>query len=198
MKILERTRERCGPKFLIAVKLNSADFAEGALEEDEAIEHVVHLCKSGLVDYLEISGGNGEGTTSPLHSSMAKTQNHTKEAIRQSTAERESYFAAFGKKIREAVAPEDRIPIQLSGGFKSRIGMATVLENDICDLIGLGRTVVVQPDLPKILLDPSIPDSEACSSGWEPRGTWIVSWVPKALGTGWFLRWYVYPLQRSH
>lgn len=196
MRIVRRIRLACGNEFCIAIKLNSADFAEGALTEDEALEHVVYLSKCGLVDYLEVSGGNGEGATSPLHSSMAKLQNHTKEAIKRSTAERESYFAEFGKKIRLRLSKQERIPIQLSGGFKSRTGIATILENDIADLIGMGRTVVLEPDLPRKLLDPSISDEEAASSGWSPQGTWVVSWVPRVLGTGWFLRWFYWNQQR--
>ncbi len=196
MRIVRRTREACGKSFCIAIKLNSADFAEGALSEDEALEHVAYLSKCGLVDYLEISGGNGEGNTSPLHSSMAKTNMHSKETIRKSTMERESYFAEFGKKIRARIPKEERIPIQLSGGFRSRIGIATILENDIADLIGMGRTVVLEPDLPLKLTDPSIPDEEATSGGWSPQGTWLVRWVPPVLGTGWFLRWFYWNQQR--
>lgn len=196
MRIVRRVREACGERFCIAVKLNSADFAEGGLTEEEALDHVEVLSRCGLVDYLEISGGNGEGATSPLHSSMAKTEVHSKEAIRKSTMERESYFAEFGKKIRERIPKEERIPIQLSGGFRSRIGIATILENDIADLIGLGRTVVLEPSLPRKLMDPSIPDEEATSSGWSPQGTWVVRWVPPVLGTGWYLRWFYWNQQR--
>lgn len=196
MRIAKGIREACGKSFCIAVKLNSADFAEGALSEEEALGHVEVLSRCGLVDYLEISGGNGEGTTSPLHSSMAKMHMHSREAIRKSTMERESYFAEFGKKIRERIPKEERIPIQLSGGFRSRIGIATILENDVADLIGMGRTVVLEPSLPRRITDPSIPDEEATSSGWSPQGTWVVSWVPPMLGTGWYLRWFYWNQQR--
>lgn len=51
-RIVKAIRDECGPKFCIAVKLNSADFSEGGLSEDEAIEHVRWLCECDLVDFV--------------------------------------------------------------------------------------------------------------------------------------------------
>ncbi len=74
--------------------------------------------------------------------------------------------------------------------------MALVLQTGVCDLIGLGRAVVIEPTLPTKLLDPSVPDSEACSKGWTPRGVWITSWVPRVVGGSYFLKWFYWNMQR--
>lgn len=53
----------------LAVKLNSADYmAEGGLLQDEALGQVRWLVECGMVDFVEISGGNAENATSKLHS----------------------------------------------------------------------------------------------------------------------------------
>jgi 2,4-dienoyl-CoA reductase-like NADH-dependent reductase (Old Yellow Enzyme family) len=59
----------CPPPFCLSVKLNSGDYmAEGGLTTDEALEQVRWLLEWGMVDFVEISGGIGEQSTSKLHS----------------------------------------------------------------------------------------------------------------------------------
>ena len=39
--------------------------------------------------------------------------------------------------------------------------MADAVESGVCDLVGLGRAAVLQPDLPaKILLNPAVKDKD--------------------------------------
>lgn len=73
MKLLQRLvqeiREKCPPPFCLSVKMNSADYmAQGGLGQDEALKQVIWLAGSGLVDFVEISGGNAEATHSGLQS----------------------------------------------------------------------------------------------------------------------------------
>jgi len=44
------------------------------------------------------------------------------------------------------------MPLMLTGGFRTREGMQTALEEGDCDVIGLGRPLCTEPDLPKRLL----------------------------------------------
>lgn len=39
------------------------------------------------------------------------------------------------------------MPIQLSGGFRTRVGMADAIQSGSTDLIGLGRASVLEPDV---------------------------------------------------
>lgn len=95
---------------------------------------------------------------------------------RESTRIREAYFTDFAERVQGL---NSIVPIQLSGGtfinlewlrkpsedfigFRSRTGMADAIDSGICSLIGLGRSVVLQPDLPvAVLLNPSVSDDEA-------------------------------------
>lgn len=69
-RLVEEIRQKCPPPYCLSVKLNSADYMEqGGLGQTEALEQVEWLVESGMVDFVEISGGNAEQKTSGLHSS---------------------------------------------------------------------------------------------------------------------------------
>lgn len=68
-RLVREIREVCPPPYCLSVKLNSADYmAEGGLSQDEGLGQVKWLVECGMVDFVEISGGNAENSTSKLHS----------------------------------------------------------------------------------------------------------------------------------
>ena len=86
----------------------------------------------------------------------------------ETTRIREAYFTEFAERVQGLNSP---VPIQLSGGFRSRTGMADAIDSGVCSLIGLGRSVVLQPDLSAaILLNPSVPDEEAFAQSHMVKG----------------------------
>lgn len=61
----------CPPPFCLSVKLNSGDYmTEGGLSTEEAFEQVRWLLECGMVDFVEISGGNAAQSTFKLHSEL--------------------------------------------------------------------------------------------------------------------------------
>jgi 2,4-dienoyl-CoA reductase-like NADH-dependent reductase (Old Yellow Enzyme family) len=60
LDIVRTIRSDSPSSFCLAVKLNSADYAQGGLGEDVALEHVRLLAKHGGVDIIEVSGGSYE------------------------------------------------------------------------------------------------------------------------------------------
>ena len=67
-----------------------------------------------------------------------------------------------------------------------------------CDLIGLGRSVVLQPDLPSsVILNPAIPDELSFAMPHHVRGQWIVRWIPiKVVGSGLPIQFFYYNIRR--
>lgn len=57
LEIVKKTRERVGPKFPVAVKLNSADFQKGGFQFEDSLQ-VVQWLETAGIDLIEISGGN--------------------------------------------------------------------------------------------------------------------------------------------
>lgn len=130
---------------VVAVKLNSADFQRGGFEAGEAKEVVRML--NGLVDLVEVSGGTYESTA---------FMGVTKDKIKASTRDREAYFLDFAESVRGDLD----VPLMLTGGFRTRNGMAAAIASGAVDLIGLARPLALDPALPAHLMDGSVTASE--------------------------------------
>ena len=128
------------------------------LQQEEGLEQVRWLVECGMVDFVEISGGNAENKYSKLHSMFCTTSPSTADFLdslggmvkgkglqRSSTRIREAFFDDFAAEVQKF---DSNVPIQLSGGFRSRAGMADAIDSGVCSLIGLGRAAVLEPTLP--------------------------------------------------
>nr|OQO22164.1 hypothetical protein B0A51_08367 [Rachicladosporium sp. CCFEE 5018] len=187
MKLLRRLvteiREVCPRPYCLSVKLNSADYMDAGtgLEQEEGLE--------------QISGGNAENKTSGLHQSFGKKTIDKAPKMRESTRIREAFFTEFAEKVQSL---NSSIPIQLSGGFRSRTGMADALDSGICQMIGLGRAAVLEPELPrKVLLNPEYDDELALGMSHIVRGQWLSNLVPiKVIGSGLPIQFFYYNMKR--
>lgn len=65
-----------------------------------------------------------------------------------STAAREAYFLEFAEKARAAV----KVPLMVTGGFRTAAGMEAALETGALDVVGLARLLAIDPDAPVALL----------------------------------------------
>lgn len=76
--------------------------------------------------------------------------------------------------------------------------MADAIDSGVCSLVGLGRSVVLQPDLPKaVLLNPSIPDDEAFAQSHIVKGQWFANMIPvKVVGAGLAIQFFYYNMRR--
>jgi len=133
LTILTKIRHELGSDFPISVKLNSSDFQRGGLTEDESIE-VIKMLNDINIDLLEISGGTYEKTAFFL-------LNEERE-IKASTKAREAYFIDFADRIRTI----SKIPLMITGGFRSFDFCNEVLEKGELDLIGMGRPFITNLD----------------------------------------------------
>lgn len=138
-------RAAIGPDKIFSVKLNSADFQRGGFSEDESLLVIEALGEQG-VDLLEVSGGTYE---KPAMVGAAHRKAEAKKSDR--TRAREAYFLEFAERAREITA----MPLMVTGGLRSASAMQEALDEGI-DMIGLGRPVCLEPDLPaRLISDPS-------------------------------------------
>lgn len=201
MKLLQRLvneiRTVCPPPYCLSVKLNSADYmASGqGLEAAEGLEQVRWLRECGMVDFVEISGGNAEQKSSGLHNSFGTKSVEKAQTMKESTRIREAFFTDFAEKVMQM---ESKVPVQLSGGFRTRTGMADAIYSRTCDLIGLGRAAVLEPELPgKVLLNPEYNDDGALAKSHIVRGQWFSRMVPiKAVGGSLPIQFFYYNMRR--
>lgn len=200
LRIIKGIRAATSPQFCIGIKMNSVDVSEqgdGGLEA--GLEQMGLIIDAG-VDFIEISGGSYEnpsmlqvdltapaiGTTTPA--APART-------LKASTMAREAFFLDFAKTVRERYP---KIPLMVTGGFRSRAGMEAALESGACDIIGIGRPAAVVPQLPQlVLLNKEVSDADAKLQLRRVEMGWLMSKVPiKALGAGAESKYYGEQIQR--
>jgi 2,4-dienoyl-CoA reductase-like NADH-dependent reductase (Old Yellow Enzyme family) len=136
IEVVRAVRAAVSPGFAVALKLNSADFQRGGFTEEESLE-VIAALGSESIDLLELSGGTYEA------SAMFDEQSRA-----DSTVAREAFFLEFAERVRS----RSRIPLMVTGGFRTAAGMAAALASGAVDVIGLARPLAVEPDLPARLL----------------------------------------------
>jgi 2,4-dienoyl-CoA reductase-like NADH-dependent reductase (Old Yellow Enzyme family) len=139
--VLAEMRRNVGDSVAIGIKINSADFQKGGFTEDESRQVIRWLAEDGI-DHVEVSGGTYEAPAM------------TGRKRKQSTVEREGYFLDFVAQVRAEV----EVPLAVTGGFRTAGGMIAALESGAADMVGLARTLAIQPDFPAEVL-----------AGGEPR-----------------------------
>ncbi|MEM8660166.1 MAG: NADH:flavin oxidoreductase/NADH oxidase family protein [Pseudomonadota bacterium] len=130
LQIFDRVRKVVGPDYPISVKLNAADFQKGGFSHEESLTVARWLAERG-VDLLEVSGGNFEQPVPVLGAKMPSSGGF----VRESTIKREAYFMRYAEDARRTVP----CPLMITGGFRTRAGMAAALDAKVLDIIGLGR-----------------------------------------------------------
>ena len=127
LEIIKAVRAAVGPGFPVGMRINSSDQLEGGLTESDALEALRMLDRSPL-DLIDISGGT--------YFPGAKA--------RSESASSGPYFLEFAKRAREVT----RLPLMLTGGFKTRDQALGALTTGAVDVVGLGRAMALDPALP--------------------------------------------------
>jgi 2,4-dienoyl-CoA reductase-like NADH-dependent reductase (Old Yellow Enzyme family) len=148
VETVRAVRSAVGTSFVVAIKLNSADFQKGGFSFEDCLAVIEMLNDEGL-DLLEISGGNYE---QPRLRGIDGLEPVFAEKVRESTRAREAYFFDYAAAARRVA----KMPLMVTGGFRSATGMSEALGGGDVDLVGLGRPLCVDPDFPKKILSGAI------------------------------------------
>lgn len=135
LAVVAEVRKRTGARFTVTVKLNSADFQKGGFAAAES-RQVIHWLHDAGIDLIEISGGNYE---QPRMMDLDGMEKPDLSGLPASAAAREAYFAAFAAQVRSEV----KMPLMVTGGFRSAAAMASAVADDGIALVGLGRPLCV-------------------------------------------------------
>ncbi|KZV66475.1 FMN-linked oxidoreductase [Peniophora sp. CONT] len=203
-RIVTGIRDAVHRRFAIGVKLSSSDYIEAsstagvneqAAGEERILGYIREIATWGMVDFIEISGGDYENPDFMLTS-------------------RQAFFARFSRRARDAVqgVPLSRRPlILLTGGLRSADMLQEVLEQKHADLLGLARAAVLSPDLPaRLAAGPGLaadtifprlpeltyPDTLIVSLLSRTLHLLGVLPLPKLIGAGVGMAWYTVMLRR--
>lgn len=139
LTIIDKTREVVGPEYPISVKLNSSDFQRGGFTEEESLQVIEML--DGKIDLLEISGGTYERL-------VFFEENGGWDQVKESTKRREAFFIEFSKKVRAI----SKVPLLVTGGFRSFQFCNEVLAKNELDFVGMARPFITNnPEIPNFL-----------------------------------------------
>lgn len=186
LEAVRAVRKAVGPDFPVSVKLNSDDFRKGGFSHADCLG-VVELLSGESVDLLEISGGNYE---QPRLLGLGGRDEDAVQ-VRPSTRVREAYFLEYAAAIRRVA----RMPLMVTGGFRTRASMEAALESGDTDVIGLGRPFCTHPDVARRLLAGEINELPAFEHRLHlrPRGRlspaspWLLAKMVNVLGAqGWY------------
>lgn len=131
--VVDAVRTATGAEFGIAVKVNATDELEGGLTSDEALVVVDRL--DGLIDVLDVSGGT-YFPGAPASSDRVGSG---------------PYYLDFARQARQRTTAA----VMATGGFKTRQQAADAVSSESADLVGLARSMVLDPALPIAWTDPT-------------------------------------------
>ena len=98
------------------------------------------------------------------------------------TAKREAFFLEFATETRKRYP---NLILMLTGGFRTRAGAEYAINQNACDIIGIGRPSAIDAKFPQLLLDESVPDEEAGLPLNKVKSPWLSSLLPiRSLGAG--------------
>lgn len=147
LETIAAVRKAVGADFPVSIKLNSSDFQKGAFTNAECIELVGWLNDTSL-DLLELSGGSLE---QPKVVGVS-LKDEGEDARPESTKKREAYFLDYAASVRAAA----KMPVMVTGGFRTAAVMEEALANGDLDAVGIGRPMIADPELPKRILSGEI------------------------------------------
>ncbi|MBT8088096.1 MAG: NADH:flavin oxidoreductase/NADH oxidase family protein [Gammaproteobacteria bacterium] len=165
METVRAVRARVGADFVVTVKLNSADFQKGGFSFDDCLR-VIELLNQEGIDLLEISGGNYE---QPRLLGIDGLEPVFAEKVRESTRAREAYFFDYAVAARRVA----KMPLMVTGGFRTAAGMNEALAGGDVDIIGLGRPLCIDPDFPRKILSGAIQHADDVEAGLRIGPGWL-------------------------
>ena len=148
LEIVRACKAEAGPGFAVAVKLNSADFQKGGFSSEESMAVIEMLNDEGL-DFVEISGGTYE---QPRMFDTEGLKDGEEPPIKASTRAREAYFLDYAREVQSLA----RMPLMVTGGFRSAGAMNDALAAGEAELIGLARPLCVALEGPAQLISGEI------------------------------------------
>lgn len=129
LEVLHAIRERCGPDFLLGMRLPSSEFAAGGIDVPLAARIAAALEARADIDWVSIAQGNFMSIAT--HIPDRREPPHP--------------YADQTRVIRAALT---RVPVIASSRIRTPDEAETLLANGTADLIGLTRALVSDPDWP--------------------------------------------------
>lgn len=118
-QILEAIRSEIGDDFLVGLRLGGCDYADGGSSLEDSAEAVKQL--ENLLDYVSLTGGIF--------------------GYRKANLQGPGYY----RDMSQAVKSVTDLPVILTGGVVEAVQADELLDQGLCDLVGVGRAILRNP-----------------------------------------------------
>lgn len=145
LEIAAAIKENAGQDFPVFIKINVADFCNGGMVIDDAVESAKLMADNGIAA-IETSGGMFGHDMTPLGPAEASDW-------------AEGYFMDYASALKAAVD----IPVILVGGLRDFTMIEAVLDQGRADLVSMSRPFIREPELIKRWMDGD-PEPSHCVS----------------------------------
>lgn len=142
LELIAAVRDEIGPDPLLGVRTNADDMVAGGLNVAEARTVASVLEETGQVDYLSVSGGTNENYPVWI----------------PDMGYPDAPFAELAGQVRAATT----LPILVTSRIRSRKVAEGILRSGQADLIGMTRSLIADPQLPRKLKEGRDTDVRPC------------------------------------
>jgi 2,4-dienoyl-CoA reductase-like NADH-dependent reductase (Old Yellow Enzyme family) len=132
LEVLSAIRRAVGADFIVGMRISGDEFVEGGLGPRDLQEIAGHLARTGLLDYLSVSGGAG---MTPWAQAAVVPGHWWPQGC----------YAGYAKAMREIASG---IPILYAGRVVRPEMAERLLADGACDLVAMTRAILADPELP--------------------------------------------------
>jgi dimethylglycine catabolism A len=144
-EVLVAVREAVGPHFIVGVRHSGDHFVEGGLSREELSEIARRIDALGIADYWMVSGSNTE--TLRYEAMVTPSLYHPR-----------GLYNDLAALTRGVV----RVPVIVAGRIVSPAQAEAALAAGVCDLVGMTRALIADPELPRKAMSGRAGDIRVC------------------------------------
>src|SRR5262245_6433176 len=131
-EVLAAIRGAVSPRFIVGMRISGDEFIDGGLGPRELQEIAGHIARSGLLDYLSVSGGAG---MTPWAQAAVVPGHWWPQGC----------YAGYAKAMREIAGG---LPILYTGRVVRPEMAERLLADGACDLVAMTRAILADPEMP--------------------------------------------------
>ncbi len=144
-EVVRAVREAVGRDFIVGVRHTGDQYVPGGLGPEEQVEVARRLDGLGMLDYFIVSGS-------------------TTETLRYEAMVTPSLYHPHGlyNNLAAATRAAVRVPVIVSGRIVTPEQAEAALASGVCDLVGMVRALIADPEMPRKALEGRLEDIRVC------------------------------------
>lgn len=145
VEVIQAIRAAVGRDFLLGIRVSGDEMIDDGLTLDDAVEIVQYLHGLGQLDYFSVTGATGEKAR--ISQKMMPFADAPL-----------GVYAPFAARIRQVVD----VPILYTGRVVDPVHADRLIEEGVCDLVGMTRALIADPHMPRKAMEDRLDDVRTC------------------------------------